>query len=732
MNLKRRCLSLALSFLLAVSLCVPALAADTAMDQELTEVTLAVKKAVDVSDSYTEFNGTVQDMGALRYWSLSWSSDEGSYLNILASSAGKVMQYSVNRGGVMPLSSGGYAPTLAKVTAAQAAKTAGAFLNRVLSSGETAALTADSTVSPLYDSSADFSFSAQLKLGGVPSPIHVQVQVDSTDGTVTYFSRDDVYEARVGTLPSASPKVTAAAAGFSLSSAVKLELQYVDAEDGKAAVLRYVPLSADDLYVDAQTGTVVDLTSVWNGLNAAAGGIGNGVPSVTAARGEDGKADGGLSDAEQAAIQKLQGVLSKAALDAAVRKVTALGLSSYTLSSASYSQDPDTDDVVCTLWYKRTPAFSELKDVSQNDYRKGSFEQFKSLTVNAKTGALLSGWGYRPSYMKDVQADRARLQGTADAFLKLYCPDYVSHVALYGGEDGEFRYDRQENGYFYHNNGVDITVDPADGSVICFSNSWNKDLKFQSADGVVGEKAALATYCGAYAAKLQYIAYPVSVDTAIPVWKIYADACGSVAYRYVLGYTYEVDGKAILGVDAKTGKLVREEPEGVSAAYSDISASYAKAQIQALADAGIRFSDSAKFQPAAKLTQRDLLVLLLNSCGYSFDTEDRADGTLDQLYEAAWNEGFLPRGTRSPEHAVTRLELVKALVSASPYSQAAQLKGIFVTSFRDASQVSADDLGYLAIAQGLGIISGKKGRFYPARTATRQEAAMVLYNYMSR
>lgn len=730
MNLKQRCLSLALSFLLAVSLCVPALAADTAMDQELTEVTLAVKKAVGISDGYTEFNGTVQDMGALRYWSLSWSDDQNDWLNILASSTGKVMQYSANQGGIIPLTVGGYAPTLAKVTPAQAAKTAGAFLGRVLSGGETAALTADSAASPLNYSGGDFSFSAQLKLGGVPSPIHVRTMVDSTDGAVTYFSRDDIYEAMVGTLPSASPKVTSAAANSSLSAAVKLELQYVDADDGTAAVLRYVPLSGGDLYVDAQTGTVVDLTSVWDGLNAAAGNSGDGSLSPTAAR-EDGKADGGLSDAEQAAIQKLQGVLSRDALDAAVRKVTALGLSSYTLSSSSYSQDPDTDDVVCTLWYKRTPAFSELKDVSEADYRKGGYEQFKSLTVNAKTGALLSGWGYRPSYLKDVKADRARLQSTADAFLKLYCPDYVSHVALYGGEDGEFRYDRQENGYFYHNNGINITVDPGDGSVLCFSNSWDKDLKFQSADGVVSEKAALTAYCGAYAARLQYIAYPVSVDTAIPVWKIYADACGSVAYRYVLGYTYEADGKAVLGVDAKTGKLVRAE-ESVSAAYSDIAASYAKAQIQALADAGIRFSDSDKFQPAAKLTQRDLLVLLLNSCGYSFDTEDLSDGTLDQLYEAAWNEGFLARGTRSPEKAVTRLELVKALVSASPYSQAAQLKGIFVTSFRDASQVSADDLGYLAIAQGLGIVSGTRGKFYPARTATRQEAAMVLYNYMSR
>lgn len=731
MNMKRRCLSLALSLVLAVSLCAPALAADAAMDQELTAVTLAVKKTLGVSGSYTTFNGTLQDMGVLRYWSLDWSDDEGGTLSVLASPAGKIMQYSVGGGDVaVPLTCGGYAPTLSKVTAAQAAKTASAFLGKVLTSGETAVPEAGSAVSPVSYSGGDFSFTAQVKLNGVPAPIRAQIQVSALDGSVTYFTRDDAYTAFVNTLPSAAPKVAASAAAASLAGTVKLELQYVSADDGADAVLRYVPVSGDSLYVDAQSGALVNLTEAWANLNAASSG-GTGVLAAAASN-EDSRSDSGLSEAEQAAIQKLKGVLSKDALDAAARKVTALGLSGYTLSSANYGQDTDTDAVTCNLWYKRTLAFSELTGVSESDYRKGGYEQFRSLTLDAKTGALLSGWGYRPYYMKDVKADRTKLQNTADAFLKLYCPDYASHVALYGGTDGEFQYDRKENGYFYHGNGVSISVDPGDGSVMSFSNIWSGDLKFQSAGNVTAEKAALSTYCGAYAAKLQYIAYPVSVDTTAPLWKTFADSCGTVAYRYVLGYTYETDGAAVLGVDAKSGKLIREETQSASAAYSDISSSYAKAQIQALADAGIRFSENEKFQPAASLTQKDLLVLLLNSCGYSFDTEALTDDALDQLYEDAWSEGFLTRGQRSPDHAVTRLELVKAIVSASPYGQAAQLKGIFVTSFRDVSKVASGDLGYLAIAQGLGMVSGSSGKFYPSRTATRQEAAVILYNYMSR
>jgi len=169
-------------------------------------------------------------------------------------------------------------------------------------------------------------------------------------------------------------------------------------------------------------------------------------------------------------------------------------------------------------------------------------------------------------------------------------------------------------------------------------------------------------------------------------------------------------------------------------AYTDIAGSYAKKQFEALAAAGIGFGAASEVKPQALLTQKDMLVLLLNSCGYRFDVEDLdSEDTLDYLYSAAWSQGFLSRGTRSPDHLVTRLEIVKAILDASPYGQAAKLKGIFVTSFTDAARIPADSLGYAAIAEGLGIIRGNgNGRFDPNTTVTRQCAAVILYNYMSR
>lgn len=736
--MKKKFLSLLLCAILTLGLYTPAFAAGESLEEELTRVTLAVKNVIPIGDKYTDFTGNVDDMGALRYWSLNWSNENGDNIRVLATDTGKVMQYSANSSGpIRPLMNGLFDPSFSKISADAAAKAAEKFLGSVLAKGESAQLTDNSNKMAVTLGGSDYTVSAQILLNGIPSPNCARLQVSSETGEVVYFSRDDCYEAYVNDVPSAVPAVSAAAAADTLAGTVNLELQYVLPEDGDGsmAVLRYVPAAGGNYYVDAQSGKLVDLSKVWDDLRSHL--VNDAAKSAAQAPGSEQSADSGLSDAEQATIRKLQGVLSQDTLDATARKVTLLGLGRYTLSKASYSMDQDTGDVTCTMNYTRKLSLSELKDVTSEQYQKGNYQQTKTLTLNAKTGDLLGGWSYRPWYMKDVKADLSKLQSTANSFLSLRYPDYADKVALIDNNDNgdgtDFHYDRKENGYLYHNNYVEITIDPSDGSVAGFYDDWDDDLKFQSPDGIVSADAAKSTYCGTYSARLGYIAYPVSVNVNIPIWKTYADYCGYTAYQYVLGYTYETDGSAMLGVDAKTGKPVMQTQK-TAVVYTDITGSFAKKQIEALAAAGVVFGDSSEFKPNANLTQKDMLVLLLNSCGYRFDTADLdSEDELESLYNAAWSEGFLIRGSRNPDHVVTRLEMVKAVIDASPYGQAAKLKGIFITSFTDASRIPADSLGYAAIAQGLGIIHGnEKGQFCPNTAVTRQVAAVILYNYMNR
>lgn len=721
MKFQKRSLSLALGLLLTLSLCVPALAADASMDQELAQVTQTVKKTIPIDSAYEKFDGTLNDMGALRYWQLQWTSSNGKSLRILATSSGKIMQYNLNRG-VPQIYSGKYKPAISKTSPKQAAASASAFFKKVAGTGESIEAP-DCTDAASFDGT--YSLRARLFLAGVPSGIDTQFSVSAEDGAVINFSRSDSSAAFVNALPSSKPAVGAADAAKTLNDTVNLELQYVS--NGGKAVLRYLPVPTDEFYVDAQTGKLVDLTKAWDGLRTGVSGMGG----VNAAA-SDAQKEAGLTPAEQEAIQKLKGVQSKEQLDSAVRAVSALGLNRYTLSTVNYAQNED--DVTCALIYKRTLALSELSDVTAAQYGDGSgYQQIKLISVNAKTAALLSGWSWSSGSAKTKETDPAALQPAADAFLKLYAPDYAGRIALADStKTGNFRYDRKENGYFYHNNSVNITIDPADGSVAGFSTNWEDNLNFQPAGTPISAQAAKDAYCAAFAAKLQYISHPVSVDVTIPIWRTYADCCGTVAYRYVLGYQTETDGDAVLGVDAATGKIVRDT-QSAPLPYTDLEGSFAKAKIQALADSGIRFNDTASFLPDAKLTEQDMLVLLLNADAYHFSTEELSDkDTLAQLYSAAWDQGFLPRGQKNPTRAMTRLDLVRAIVSASPYGPAAELKGIFTTSFKDANQVKSADLGYLAIAQGLGLVSGNGEKFNPARTATRAEAAVMLYNYMSR
>ena len=726
--MKKRLLSL---LLCAVLLCMPVLAAGESVDQELTRVTLAVKQALSISDDYDKFTNSLNDMGALRYWSLDWSnSTDGSSISVLANDNGRVMQYRHSDGTASGTSEGGYAPAFSKVSTAAAKKAATAFLAAVLAKDESAELTQEDRMIPLTSSNADYSFNAQILLNGVQSPSTAWLQVDPDTGVVTSFGRSDCYEAYVNDVPSAVPAVSASAAAATLAGTVSLELQYVKSDKESKAVLRYVPVTGDDYYVDAQTGKLVDLTDAWNNLKDRDQLTNKGAAASDAA-GES----AGLSDAEQSAIQQMQGVMTKDALDAAARKVTALGLSRYTLSGASYSADQKTGAVSCTLTYYRTLPFSELTGVTSADYQSGDYRQYRSLTMNAKTGALLEESSYRPWFLKPGSADTGTTsRAAADSFLKYQYPDYVDQVALHSSDDGVYDYVRQVNGYFYYGNDVNITVDPSDGSVAGFNSTWEDGLTFQSADGILSAQQAMKTYCAAYSAKLQYLAYPVAVDTGIPIWATYASNCGSVAYRYVLGYTYATDGGTVLGVDAKTGELIRMAQEKGAVSYTDLGNSYAKTQIEALAAAGIDFGGGTEFHPTASLTQEDMLVLLLNSYGYSFDTADldNADA-LDTLYNAARDQGFLTDTDRNPKQPVTKLQFIRTIILVSPYGPAAQLKGIFKTTFSDAASIPQADLGCVAIAEALGLVHGNASRqLSPFAVVTRQTAAVILYNYMNR
>lgn len=736
--MKKRIFTLALTMSLIMGcMAVPASASAVRSD-EMTQVTLAVKKQLGIGDEYANFSADCADLGVLRYWQLNWSSEDGSSLSVTADNNGKILSYDCytpdKDAPVSTWEGGGFNPSFPAVSAAQVETAAKAFLTKVVASPEGVKL--DPVSLRLTGYRRAVSVTGTVLLNGVETPMSFSLRVSLPDLTVTSYNRRDAWGLIVtGNVPSAKASVTQSAAGDKLNSVLSMELRYVDTDDESIA-LRYVPTTEGDWYVDAQTGALVDLTKLPGNSRPFFGGSNGAMDREEAA--DSAAPMPSLSPVEQTAVDQMAGTLSAEELDGILKKIAPLGLDKMTQAGASYYMGSKTvtplaagqeksDEIVCRLVYTRDLTKAETDPrISDDPDAKPVLRKY--ITVDAKTGALKSV-STSSEYAKE-DAWTGDAAAVASGFLSAQYPDHFAACVRKNEDSGEGNYVRQVNGVPYYSNYLNASVCKVDGTIGSFSMNWNKDAQFPAPEGIVDAKAALTAYAGCFETGLTYTPYPEKVDTSDPQWLTYSQHVGDVKYRWVLSYV--LSGDTPQGVDAFTGKVVAYDRGGAKTlTYTDCANSYGRAEIEALAGYGVGFGRGSLFRPTAQVSQRDMLILLLNAVGYSYDADSMDQETEDALYDAAISQGLLTRAQRDPSRAVTRLEFLKTMLASSAYGKAAQLQGIYKTSFSDAGSIPAADLGYAAIGQALGIVTGDpSNRFNPSALVTRQDAAIMLCRFM--
>lgn len=690
-------------------------------DGRLTQVTQKVKATLSVPDSFTQFYGEPRETYLGTFWELNWTGEEDDgTLSVTATGDGKILSM-YRSGGAPAVRSSRFDPHFPALDRAQAREKAQAFLNKVLTPGETVNFSSDAA--PLSPSSESCSFYGEIRLNGLPSPLTFRVRVRLSDGAVTSFSREDV-SGYVGQVPEARSAISRADAAAKLKTVLKLRLEYV--RSGEKAVLRYLPEPRDDYYVDAASGELVNLTELRRKLDqAAAGGSNNAMDSAApeAAPTEKNEAGAALTQEELAGIAKLEGVLSAEALDQAARKWTQLGLEGFERSAANFTVDRESGAVSVRLAY--------AKKAQDKVFRR-------YVTLDAKTGELLEVYGYKP-YDPEAQASLTQeaAQAGAESFLRALWPEQFARTQLYHLDPAEkgnavfsFQFAQKVNGYFFPENALSVRVDGEDGTILSVSRSFDEKVVFDSADHLISPESAVTAWAGGYPMELSYLAVPVRLDLLGPEAEPLLNAGMSYFNALKPGYGLSWGETGYSGVDAKTGALV--EPEKFSSGtvtYSDIRGHWAEAALAQLAEYRVGWM-GGKAEPDAPLTQLDLLSLLASSNGYLFDPETEK---ADDLYQYAYRQGLLTREERADEKRVSRLEMVRLLLDALGYRTAANLPGIYRCDFTDAGELSGSALGYAALAQGLGLISGDgSGRFAPDSGTTRAEAAVMLWRYMKR
>ncbi len=703
-------------------------------DARLAKVTELVKKTLDLdTDAYTSFYGDVEENPLAQVWYLSWSNEDGESLSIEAMEDGKITSYYYYSPSEEGTVSSSDLPHFPAGDPAAAQKAAEAFIAKVLEKNETADFDEDYNTSRL--NATEYRFGGDILVNGVPADLGFNIRVRCTDNKVMSFNRDDNAPMLLEDYPDAKAAVDAAKAAQSLRTTLEMKLEYVLPEvDATQAVLRYLPVYGDDYYVDAKTGELVNLTELYEKagegiFSTMNGGAANDSAEAPEASPEEDKS---LSQAELEGIAKLEGVLTKEELDAAIRKITALGLGDYTLGSASYSVERDTEE-------------GETPDVTAYVRYGKQVDQYtltRAVTVDARTGKLLrvSSYGNLP---KDTERPItfAEAQAKAEAFLKEQNPEAYARAALYDSTEMNpentwewthyFNFCEKQNGYFYAGNALTVSVDATDGSIAEYYPNFNLDITFDSTEGIITEDKAIDAWLATYDTTLHYVYIPAAIDFSKPPYDALEGMGVSYLVKPALGYSLTQE-TSVQGIDAKTGEPVRYNRPNDDAIgpYTDVSAHWAKAQIEKLASFDIGFQGD-KFQPDKTLTQVDLLVLALSVQGYNFDLTE--DGTLDNLYATAYRYGLLTKEERDEDAKVTRIQVVKMILDSIGMGSIAKLEGIYKTGFADEADIPAGLVGYAALAKGLGIVAGAgSNKFLPNDGCTRAEAAVMLYNLLSK
>ena len=736
----KKALSLLLVLVLCLGLGLPAAAAAEPADEQLKKVTLQVKKTLGIGDDYTEFNGNSYVRGEQTWWQLTWSKDEES-LGVTCDDTGKVFAY--DRWFADEDYSYSDRLHFPEFTWDKAVAEAERFLPKVLEGNEKfVPEKQQDSLRPVYR----YYLNGALTLNGVDTEVYVSLNFRPSDGMLVSFYRSDAEIFVNGGVPSPTPAVGAGEAleKFREALATELTWAYTDYEKHEARLMYGISLKWGAM-VDAQTGELQYRQEGYRTYNAAKG----------AAEAEEAPAamdEMSLTPQELAGAEKYAGVLDGEGLKAAVLAEPAFGLSedfavgTVTYRTAEPSVDPASlgegetrdDTVTATFRLSKTLSGPEY-GLTQEDYDRLLEDGYtptvwKIVTADARTGEVeslytsYSGFGWKES--KDTEP--AALPDTAKDFLERKYPDYLPLCELKASSRSDwsvavdsYTYVRMEAGYECPMNSISLTVNAATGCVDSFSASWDEELTFGPSGPVVGETAAQDAFLSCYTAHLTYVLLREDPED----WQS--------AYRRVLAYLPDSGDNYVSRVDAVTGEpdLQTGSPEQ-TIAYTDLEGSYAKKEIELLAAYGVGFSGVTAFRPKAAVTELDMILFLLSATGWQLnypDYENADEEVLKPIYREAKARGFIASTDQAPSRTVTRSELCRCFVALSGLTEAAEMQGIFRCGFTDDEAIPAADLGYVAIAKGLGVVQGDaKGAFRPLDGATRQELALMLCRYLSK
>lgn len=279
----------------------------------------------------------------------------------------------------------------------------------------------------------------------------------------------------------------------------------------------------------------------------------------------------------------------------------------------------------------------------------------------------------------------------------------AEQIPVYGAYS--FTNTRMNEGIAFTYNTVNCAVDAVSGKIFSFGYNWTDNVVFESPKDAISEEEAYKIYCELSDFGLYYERYDEIKDMGKEVPEnsfLNPEDLYEITTVYRPVYASKNSGVRISALRGEyvtySGAPYVKEYEGE---FTDISSHWANREITLLSDLGV-IERAEKFMPDEKITGKEFEKML--SLAYL--------GTTAQIDLSE----------------ITRLEAVRSIINSLGYGKVAALHDIYKTDFADGAEIELCDIGYVALAKGLGIIRGDgfANTFRPADALTKAEAVMLI------
>lgn len=369
------------------------------------------------------------------------------------------------------------------------------------------------------------------------------------------------------------------------------------------------------------------------------------------------------------------------------------------------------------------------------EYKNGGYGT--SLELDKHTGEIIQYHDIKSEVLREISEKTKNVRSISNKealnqaikYLKEFTPSYLHNYAkpigeAYFEEDRDsyyFTFPRVVDGIIVAGDSISAGVS-ADGSLLSLNVNYQNVENWPSSVGITSEEEAKAKFIEKLSLDLQYTKEGIGEDND----------------HYYLTYMPMFNGTMFSYLDANTNEwnsLVDKVRE-----HQALTHPWAEEELNYLINAQILdIKDVNVFDANSLITKGDALSVIMKSLTRFYDDyypgqENMSQSfenispkhPLYQIVERAVSMGILDteKETFDLDEHITREELSVWYIRALGLEQAAKNGNIYQLNFADANNVQDGNIGYVALASSLGLLTANHNLFYPKQEVTYAQIAV--------